>query len=303
MMKTPRQVAEGVQFLRTLMVNVYIVQTPTSWVLVDAGLPGYAQAIREAAAAFVGSSDPPAAIVLTHGHFDHVGSLAALLEHWRVPVFAHRLEAPYLSGRSKYPPADPLAGGGAISLFSRTYPRNPIDISAHLRLLPDGGELPDLPGWRWIHTPGHAPGHVSLFRDRDRTLIAGDAATTVRQESLMAVATQRREVHGPPAFFTPDWHSAGESVGRLAALQPELLATGHGEPLRGTAMRTALRTVAGRFEDEQVPRLGRYARHPAVTNEQGIVSLPPDPLPKLAAGLAVAAGLACTIAVRRRRGA
>ena len=119
----------------------------------------------------------------------------------------------------------------------------------------------------------------------------------------MAVATQRREVHGPPAFFTPDWHSAGESVGHLAALQPELLATGHGEPLRGTAMRSALRAVAGRFEDEQVPRLGRYARHPAVTNEQGIVSLPPDPLPKLAAGLAVAAGLACTIAVRRRRGA
>jgi glyoxylase-like metal-dependent hydrolase (beta-lactamase superfamily II) len=301
MHKNPREVAEGVLFLRTMLVNVYMIRSSSGWVLVDAGLPGYRQTIRDAAEAFVGSSDPPAAIVLTHGHFDHIGSLEALLERWPVPVFAHRLEMPYLSGRSKYPPADPLAGFGAMSMFSRLYPRDPIDISAHLRLLPEGGDVPGLPGWRWIHTPGHAPGHISLFRDRDRTLIAGDAVTTVRQESLLAVALQRREVHGPPAFSTSNWQSAGESVGRVAALQPDLLATGHGEPLRGTAMRAALRTLAAHFEDEQVPSIGRYARHPAVTNERGVVSLPPDPLPTLAAGLLLAAGLACTIAVQRRR--
>jgi glyoxylase-like metal-dependent hydrolase (beta-lactamase superfamily II) len=223
------------------------------------------------------------------------------LRDWRVPVFAHRLEAPYLTGQSRYPPADPLVGGGAMSLLSRLYPRGPIDISAHLRRLPEGGAIPALEGWRWVHTPGHAPGHVSLFRDRDRVLIAGDAATTVQQESVIAVSMQRREVHGPPAYFTSDWQSAGESVGRLAALQPDVLATGHGEPLNGSEMRAALRNLAAHFEDEQIPRIGRYVRRPAVTNERGVVSLPPDPLPKLAAGVAVAAGLACTIAVRRRR--
>jgi glyoxylase-like metal-dependent hydrolase (beta-lactamase superfamily II) len=301
MHKNPREVADGVLFLRTLMVNVYILRTPTSWVLVDAGLPGYAPAIRQAAEAFVGSTAPPAAIVLTHGHFDHVGSLHALLEHWPVRVLAHRLEAPYLTGRSRYPPADPLVGRGAFSLLSRLYPRGPIDISPHLQLLPEGGGLPDLDGWRWVHTPGHAPGHVSLFRDRDRTLIAGDAVATVHQESVLAVALQHREVHGPPAYFTSDWQSAGESAGRLAALQPDLLAAGHGEPLRGTQMRAALRNLAAHFEHDQIPGFGRYARHPAITNERGIVSLPPDPLPKLAAGVAFAAGLACTIAVQRRR--
>jgi glyoxylase-like metal-dependent hydrolase (beta-lactamase superfamily II) len=301
MRTNPREVAEGVLFLRTMMVNVYMVRTPTSWVLVDAGLRGYAPTIRAAAEAFAGSVTPPAAIVLTHGHFDHVGSLEALLRDWRVPVFAHRLEAPYLTGQSRYPPADPLVGGGAMSLLSRLYPRGPIDISAHLRRLPEGGAIPALEGWRWVHTPGHAPGHVSLFRDRDRVLIAGDAATTVQQESVIAVSMQRREVHGPPAYFTSDWQSAGESVGRLAALQPDVLATGHGEPLNGSEMRAALRNLAAHFEDEQIPRIGRYVRRPAVTNERGVVSLPPDPLPKLAAGVAVAAGLACTIAVRRRR--
>ena len=301
MRKNPREVAEGVLFLRTMVANVYMVRTATSWVLVDAGLPGYAPAIRHAAEAFVGSAAPPAAIVLTHGHFDHVGSLEALLEQWPVPVLAHWLEAPYLTGQSKYPPPDPLVGRGGLSLLSRLYPRGPIDISAHLRLLPEGGGVPELDGWRSVHTPGHAPGHISLFRDRDRTLIAGDAVTTVKQESMLAVAMQRRDLHGPPAYFTSDWQSAGESVGRLAALQPDLLATGHGDPLRGTVMRAELRNLAAHFEDEQVPTIGRYARHPAITNERGIVSLPPDPLPKLAAGLAVAAGLACTIAVQRRR--
>ena len=62
MQKNPREVADGVLFLRTLMANVYVVRTGASWVLVDAGLPGYAPAIRAAAAAFVGSTTPPTAI-------------------------------------------------------------------------------------------------------------------------------------------------------------------------------------------------------------------------------------------------
>jgi glyoxylase-like metal-dependent hydrolase (beta-lactamase superfamily II) len=301
MRKNPRKVADGVLFLRTLMANVYIVRTPTSWVLIDAGLRGYADTIRSAALDFVGSSGPPAAVVLTHGHFDHVGSLVALLQTWPVPVYAHRLEAPYLTGQSKYPPPDPLVGKGTMSLLSRLYPRGPIDVSAHFQRLPEGGAVTGLDGWRWVHTPGHAPGHVSLFRDRDRVLIAGDAVTTVQQESVIAVSTQRRDVHGPPAYFTSDWQSAGESVGRLAALQPEILAAGHGEPLRGAEMRAALRDLAAHFAEKQIPRIGRYVRRPAVTNERGVVSLPPDPLPKLAAGIAVAAGLACTLAVSRRR--
>ena len=42
-----------------------------------------------------------------------------------------------------------------------------------------------MPGWRWVHTPGHTAGHVSLFRDADRTLIAGDAFVTTKQESAL----------------------------------------------------------------------------------------------------------------------
>ena len=87
--------------------------------------------------------------------------------------------------------------------------------------------MPDAPGWRWIHTPGHTPGHVSLFRESDRTLVSGDALIATRQESMIAVVTQRRELHGPPAYYTGDWDRSRDAVRALAALSPELLVPGH----------------------------------------------------------------------------
>ena len=281
--------AEGVLRIRTLMVNVFLVRTGSTWVLVDAGLRGYSRTIIDAAAQFTGSSAPPAAIVLTHGHFDHIGSLDELLERWNVPVYAHRLERPYLVGESPYPPPDPLVGGGSMSLLSRLYPRGPIDISRHLQVLPDDGSVPVMPGWRYVFTPGHTAGHISLWRDEDRTLISGDAVITVKQESLSSVMAQRPEMHGPPAYFTQDWVAAAASARTLAGLEPEVLATGHGVVLRGARMREALHALAANFQRSEVPAYGRYAHQPAVTDEHGIVRLPPDPFPKVAAGLAAAA--------------
>ncbi len=302
MRSNPRQIAPGVLFLRTMMSNVYLIREGSVWALVDTGLRGYADSIRLAAREFVGSIAPPIAIVLTHGHFDHVGSLPALLETWDVPVFAHALERPYLTGRSPYPPPDPLVGGGVLALASRLYPRGPIDIGSRFERLSDSKEIPGLPGWQWMATPGHTAGHVSLYRGRDRVLIAGDAVTTVKQESIFAVALQRPELHGPPAYFTQDWRAAAESVGRLAALEPEALASGHGDPRRGPQMRMALRELAARFADREAPKYGRYVRRAAITDERGIVSLPPDPLPKVMAGVMVAAGLAWGLSHARDRG-
>ena len=297
--------AEGVLRVRTLMVNVYVVRTTSSWVLVDAGLHGYERTITSAAREFIGSDRAPDAIILTHGHFDHVGSLDALIRQWSVPVYAHRLERPYLNGESAYPPPDPLVGRGSMALLSRLYPRGPIDVSHHLNVLPEDGSVPMMPGWRCVFTPGHTAGHVSLFREQDKTLIAGDAVITTKQESALAVMAQREEMHGPPAYFTQDWRSAGESVRTLAALNPEVLATGHGVVMRGPQMRERLHALAANFDRTEVPVYGRYAKDPAVTDEHGIVRLPPDPFPKVAAGLAaavVAAGL-ISQAGRMRRAA
>ena len=284
-------VVDDVARLRLMMVNVYFVGEPDDsrhgWVLVDAGMPRSAGAILRAAEERYGPDTPPRAIVLTHGHFDHVGALPELMAAWPgVPIYAHELEMPYLKGRSPYPPPDPTVGGGAMSRLSPLYPKGPIDLGEHVFALPTDGSIPMMPGWQWVATPGHTPGHVSLFRESDRTLIAGDAIVTTQQESFFSVLTQKKELHGPPMYFTCDWDAARESVRTLWDLRPAVAATGHGVPMRGSALATSLQELAERFDELARPAYGRYVNQPAVTDRSGVVSLPPpapDPLLKIAA--------------------
>ncbi len=251
---------------RLLLVNVVLSGLPGAkdreWVLIDAGLPGMAGAITAAAAARFGAGVRPGAIVMTHGHFDHFGSLEALAEQWDAPVYAHPHEHPYLNGQAAYPPPDPAVGGGLMSALSPLYPRGPVNVAARLRPLPEDGSLPLMPGWRWLHTPGHAVGHCSFWREADRALVAGDAVITTAQESAYAVAMQAPELHGPPMYYTQDWPSAARSARALAALEPELLVTGHGRPMRGAAMRAALHRLAAEFDQVAHPAGAKYADHP-----------------------------------------
>jgi glyoxylase-like metal-dependent hydrolase (beta-lactamase superfamily II) len=294
----PWPLLDDLAYLCTVMVNVYFVgprhAADRQWVLIDTGMPGSADRIARAAEARFGPGSRPLAIILTHGHFDHVGALEALARCWDAPIYAHTMELRYLTGRSSYPPPDPFVGGGLIATLSWTYPWGPINLGDRVKPLPEDGSVPGLPGWRWIFTPGHTPGHVALFRDADRTLIAGDAFVTTKQESALAVMTQRQELHGPPMYFTPDWESAARSVAALADLDPEIAATGHGEPLHGGSMRADLHNLARDFHRRAVPQQGRYVNRPAEADENGVLNIPPDVphnLPNLLVGVGEIAAL------------
>lgn len=299
-----RKVAPGVVGMRIVLANVYFVgptQMPTGWALVDAGIGPCAGLITRAAEAHFGAGARPAVIVLTHGHFDHIGAVRTLAEHWDVPVYAHPLELPYLTGQADYPPPDPSVGGGLMSLLSPLFPRKGIDLGERVRALPEDGSVPHMPGWSSIHTPGHSPGHVSLFREADRVLLAGDAIVTTRQESALAVATQAPEVRRPPAYFTINWVQARQSVEKLATLCPSIIATGHGQPMEGTAMDQQLQALAQNFEQVGVPSQGRYVTAPALPDANGIVPAPPAAPISPTTVLAVAAAIGLGFWLSRRR--
>lgn len=263
------QVATDLFYIRAMIVNVCFIGKPQQdekekpdWVLVDAGLANSKGQIKDAAASLYGESNPPKAIILTHGHFDHIGAVEELADEWQVTVYAHQEELPYLTGTKSYPPADPSVSEGLMAKISPIYPRNPVNLGKRVKPLPVDGSVPFLSGWRWIAAFGHTPGQVALFREADRVLIAGDAFTTVKQESALAVMTQKEEVHGPPAYFTINWEEAGKSIKRLAELNPNIVITGHGKPISGEELECQLDELSQDFVTDSIPEQGRYVEHP-----------------------------------------
>ncbi|MDD3653569.1 MAG: MBL fold metallo-hydrolase [Desulfotomaculaceae bacterium] len=256
------EVAPDILMLQFTIVNACIVGKPktgdSEWVLVDTGLENSADFILQAVEKRFGKNSSPQAIILTHGHFDHVGSVIKLANLWDVPVYAHELEMPYITGKKDYPVGDPAVSSGMVAKMSPTFPHTSIDVGYRAVALPADGSVPGMTGWKWIHTPGHTEGHVCLFREKDHVLLAADAFTTVKQESLMSVLTQSEQISGPPAYLTIDWQAAEASVKHLRELQPSLVIPSHGQPMQGEELENHLDLLVRNFDEMAVPEQGRF---------------------------------------------
>jgi glyoxylase-like metal-dependent hydrolase (beta-lactamase superfamily II) len=178
------------------------VETPRGVLLLDVGFPGHADAIDgHLADADLGLSDVTA-VAVTHQDGDHVAGLHEVEDRTGATVYAHRDAAPYVDGRR-----DPIKSSGD------RYP--PVDVDVELvdgvAFRTDAGEL------RVVHTPGHSPGHVSLYFPDERLLVAADALTA-----------EGNRLQGPKPEFTPDVDEAARSVGTLAALDVDGVLCYHG---------------------------------------------------------------------------
>lgn len=254
-----REVKPDVFYYTDQIANIICIGDPNGkWVLVDAGMPNAAEDIKSFVEGRFGEGSRPEAILLTHGHFDHVGGLADLVDDWNVTVYAHELELPYLQGERDYPEPDMSVEGGMLAKISGLYPNEAINLGNQVKALPDDHSVPGLDDWEWIHTPGHTPGHVSFYRKSDSLLISGDAFVTVRQDSFYNVLTQEEEVNGPPRYLTTDWKRAYDSVKTLEALHPQIVVPGHGEAMQGKDLTEGLRRLADNFHALAVPDHGRF---------------------------------------------
>lgn len=226
-----RNVADGVHRLAHAAVNVYLIEDDSGVTLVDTGLPATFGHLETMLAQLNRSVDEVRAVVLTHAHFDHVGSARRVHHRWQVPVWVHAADqylaaypARYAHERSRliyplrYPKAIPgllrMAAAGAL------FVRGISDTTCYSA----GTEL-NMPGRpRVVFSPGHTLGHCALhLPDRD-TLISGDALVTLDPYT---------GVVGPQIVSGAATADSTEALASLTALADTGATTvlpGHGEP-------------------------------------------------------------------------
>jgi glyoxylase-like metal-dependent hydrolase (beta-lactamase superfamily II) len=153
-------------------------------------------------------------LALTHVHPDHQGCAKVVCEERGVPLACHADDVDAMEGRR---PVQEAATGNPVNRLVRSIwqgPPHKVD-----RVLQEGDEVA---GFRVVHTPGHARGHVVFFRESDRVAICGDVIRN------MSYATGLPGIKEPPGIFTYDPAENRRSIRKLAELNPSLILPGHG---------------------------------------------------------------------------
>jgi glyoxylase-like metal-dependent hydrolase (beta-lactamase superfamily II) len=204
-------VRDGQSFSMNLSLVVDAANGPT---LIDTGLPGQQDAIAAALAEAGVRVEDLKRIVLTHQDIDHVGSLHGLVQASGARVLAHEVEAPFIDGseQPRFAAPEVLARHPQLRAVAARFEPTAVD-----QALRDGVRLDVAGGVRVISTPGHTVGHICLYLERSRTLVAGDALTAGEGRLL-----------GPNPSATPDMPTAIDSVRKLADLDVRAIVCYHG---------------------------------------------------------------------------
>lgn len=207
------EIAKGVEMLQ-LEFQGFIIHPILLWddemaVLIDTGFPGQIEDIQVEMERVGVSFDKLKAVILTHQDIDHIGSLPKLLQNYgsNIKVYAHELDKPYIEGDL------PLLKGGNVE----NLPKGKVSDTVI-----DGQELPYCGGILILHTPGHTPGHISLYLKQSKTLIAGD--------SMYSVNGMLGGIHAPT---TLDVQEAQQSLKKYLNLDIESVVCYHGGLSKG----------------------------------------------------------------------
>ena len=216
------EITPGVYAVPLGYVNAFFLAGDDGVTLVDCGIPKKREPILSALAAANRQPADLKHILVTHHHYDHFGSLAALKAATAAKAYVHSLDAPVVRGDEPHPKASKHGIWRVLGpLMNRMAPK--FETSSVEVELSDGQELPLAGGVTVVHTPGHTPGHVSFLAPSKRTLFVGDAAGNFPR------------LGQPLGAFTADREQAKESIRKIAGLEFEVACFGHGRPLKGEA--------------------------------------------------------------------
>jgi hydroxyacylglutathione hydrolase len=234
------KVADGVWLLRGDLrrgMDIYFLEDEGGVVQFDAGAKSMRKAARKAGERLGGVKR----VVLGHAHADHRGTAP----YMDAPVLCHPDEVADAESDDLFSPymdisTLPFAPVRWIyPLLFRWWDGGPVKIDGTVR---EGDEVA---GFRVIHFPGHAPGLIGLWRERDRVALVSDVVYLVDSARLKPLPEGEASV--PHPAWAWDHAKAKESVRKLAALEPRVLCTGHGEPLRGDNLRETLERAAEKY--------------------------------------------------------
>ncbi len=155
---------------------------------------------------------------LTHAHPDHQGASHALCDELGLPLWCGAADADAMETAGEIMARLPRHWLTRAVGPHWTGPPHPV-----ARRLQEGDEVG---GFRVLETPGHTIGHISFWRETDRTLVLGDVLANIHIYSGL------RQLREPQSFFSVDPVRNRRSAVRLAELEPRLVCFGHGPPVR-----------------------------------------------------------------------
>ncbi|MDE3840656.1 MBL fold metallo-hydrolase [Bacillus methanolicus] len=194
-------------------------------ILIDTGMPGQYEKIISAMSGLGMSLDKLKAVILTHQDIDHIGSVPEIIQatKGRIQVFAHELDKPYIEGEIPLIKTNPRSMAKILESLPEDQYRKTLALCENPPkakiddTLSDGQEIPYCGGIKVLFTPGHTPGHISLYLKNSKTLVAADAMICVEGN-----------LRGPVEQTTLDMDTALRSLEKFLEYDVEFVVCYHG---------------------------------------------------------------------------